>query len=198
MANIDRSKTYRGPGIYGATIALIGFGVIARKVAELLKPFSMKVLVVDPFVDDETLAAHGAHRASLEEAFAQSLVVSNHLPNIPPTEGMLRKEHFAAIREGGTFINTGRGKQVVESEMVEVLRERPDLTALLDVTHPEPAPEGSPLYDLPNVQLSTHIAGSINNEVVRMADYMIEEFQRWSTGEPTRYGVTLEMLQTMA
>ena len=57
---------------------------------------------------------------------------------------------------------------------------------------------GSPLYSLPNVQLSSHIAGSLHDEVVRMADYVIAEYERWARGEPLRYAVTLEMLATMA
>jgi phosphoglycerate dehydrogenase-like enzyme len=86
----------------------------------------------------------------------------------------------------------------VESELLDVLQARPDLTALLDVTSPEPPAADSPFYVLPNVQLSSHIAGSMNDEVVRMADYIIEEFSRWQRGEALRYDVTLDMLDTMA
>jgi len=91
-----------------------------------------------------------------------------------------------------------QGRRERVAEMIDVLTRRPDLTALLDVTHPEPPKPDSPLYSLPNVQISTHIAGSMNNELVRMADYCIEEFERWQAGEPMRYRVTLEMLETMA
>lgn len=102
------------------------------------------------------------------------------------------------MRQDATFINTGRGAQVVEADLVHVLRQRSDLTALLDVTDPElPAP-ASALYALPNVPLSSHIAGSLNDEVVRMADHATEEFVRWERGEPLRYEVTAAMLDTMA
>ena len=80
--------------------------------------------------------------------------------------------------------------------VVEVLEKRPDLTALLDVMHPEPPEDGSKLYTLPNVRLSTHIAGSINDEVHRMADYMIEELRRYLAGEPLVYEVSESMLLT--
>lgn len=187
-----------GPGIYGATIALIGFGVIARKLAERLRDFSVNVRVVDPFVDDATLHAYGARRTTLEEAFSEALVVSNHLPNIPATVDMIGGDLFRSMRRDATFINTGRGQQIREPEMIQALRDRPDLTALLDVTHPEPPPADSPLYTLPNVHLSSHIAGSIQNEVVRMADFMLEEYDRWISGRNPRYEVTLDMLETMA
>lgn len=187
-----------GPGVYGNSVALIGFGVIARHLAEFLKPFSLEVMVVDPFVSEEDLAAKGLKKVSLEEAFQKAYVVSNHLPNIPSTVEMIQGSHFQSMRESATFINTGRGRQIKQDGMIEALTRRPDLTALLDVTFPEPPPVDSPLYTLSNVRLSTHIAGSIGNEVVRMADFMIDEFDRWHAGEPTRYGVTLEMLETMA
>ena len=86
----------------------------------------------------------------------------------------------------------------MEGDLIGVLEKRADLTALLDVTFPEPPEEDSAFYTLPNVQLSSHIAGSMNDEVVRMADYAIEEFLRWEQGEALKYQVTLEMLETMA
>ena len=65
-------------------------------------------------------------------------------------------------------------------------------------TDPEPAPAGSAFYELPNVQLSSHLAGAHGDEVVRMADTMIEEFRRWQEGEPLLYSVSLDMLDRMA
>lgn len=71
-------------------------------------------------------------------------------------------------------------------------------TALLDVTFPEPPPAKSELYRLPNIHLTSHIAGSLGDEVVRMADYCIEEFRNWQASKPLRYSVSLMMLETMA
>lgn len=189
---------HSGQGIYNNSVALIGFGMIGRKLADLLRPFHMDVMVVDPFITDEVLAAHGCRRATMQEAFESAYVVSNHLPNLPATRGLLHGELFAAMRQDATFINTGRGAQVVEADLIRVLRERPDLTALLDVTFPEPPVQDSEFYSLPNVELSSHIAGSIHLEVVRMADFMVEEFDRLTGGLETRYEVTETLLETMA
>ena len=81
--------------------------------------------------------------------------------------------------------------------MIETLKNRPDLTALLDVTYPEPPDADSELWTLSNVWISPHIGGSVGDEVVRMADCMIEEFQAWESGEPLRYRITKEVLSTM-
>lgn len=189
---------FRGRGAFGETVGLIGIGMIGSKLCELLRSFALHVIGHDPYLADARASELGLEKVELGELFERSYVISNHLPNIPDTRGLLDRRLFGAMRQDATFINTGRGAQVVENDLIAVLRARPDLTALLDVTYPEPPEPESALYTLPNVQLSSHIAGSINDEVVRMADYALEEFRRWQAGEPLQYQVTLEMLETMA
>ena len=154
---------FRGRGNFGASVSILGAGQIGRRVIELLEPFDLKILVFDPFLPDDVAASMGVEKVELAEAFARGHVVSNHLADLPATVGMLTGAHFAAIPENATFINTGRGATVRETEMVEVLKSRPDLIALLDVTHPEPPASDSPIRDLPNVFLTSHIAGSIGD-----------------------------------
>ena len=183
-----RPNAYKGNGIFEETVALIGAGTIAQKTKELLEPYNVEVIIIPSRLEKRTV--------SLKEAFKKSYVVSNHLPNRNDNVGVLNAELFRSMPYGATFINTGRGAQVNEDDLVTVMRERPDLTALLDVTHPEPPLADSDLYNVPNIQLSSHIAGSMNNEVIRMADYMIEEFQRWEKGEALKYQVFENMLLT--
>ena len=92
----------------------------------------------------------------------------------------------------------GRGRQVVEKDLARALREEPGRAALLDVLTKEPYAPWNPLMRRKNAFLTPHIAGSMGREVWRMAEYMIEEFGRWSAGGQTHYGVTLQMLETMA
>lgn len=191
-------QVFRGAGVFGETVGLIGIGMIGRSLCRLLKPFSLQIIGHDPYLSGELAAELGIEMVDLETLFARSYVVSNHLPNIPATRAMLKGKHFAAMREHATFINTGRGAQIVEEDMLDVLEQRPDLTALLDVTFPEPPAAGSRFYGLHNIQLSSHIAGSLNDELVRMADYVLEEFARWQRGEELLYSVSLDMLDTMA
>jgi phosphoglycerate dehydrogenase-like enzyme len=187
-----------GPGAYGETIAIIVAGQIGRCLISLLRPFRVNVLVVDPYLSEAEAAALNVRKVTLEQAFQDAIVVSNHLPNLPSLQKVLGRRLFELMRQGATFVNTGRGAQVDEMGLVAVLRQRPDLLALLDVSDPEPPPADSPFYALPNVQLSSHMAGAHGNEVLRMADFMMEEFQRWQAGAPLRYAVTLDMLERMA
>jgi len=190
------SEYYRGN--YEQTVALLGCGQVGKKLIELLKPFRLHILIYDPYVSENQAKMLGARKITLEEAFEKADVVSNHMPDLEATRQIITGAHFDSMRKGGTFINTGRGRTVAEDEMIAVLQKRPDLIAVLDVTWPEPPAEGSELYNLKNVFLTNHIAGSIGNEVVRMADYCIDEYLRFKKGEPLRYEVTEEMLKTMS
>ncbi len=185
-------------GNYRSTVGLIGCGMIGSMVAERLVSSQYRVLVCDPFLSDERAERLGVIKVSLDEVFSRSDVVSNHLANNPQTVGMLKGRHFASMKQNSVFINTGRGAQICEDELIEVLTDRPDLSALLDVTYPEPPDEASPFYTLPNVFLSPHIAGSLSGECVRMAEYMRDEYLRSVNGIPCLYEVSKEMLATMA
>ena len=186
------------PGNYGCKVGIVGAGMIGKLVIEGLRRHKLEVLVFDPFLPDETAAALGVKKADLPTLFTECQTVSNHLANNPQTVGMLGYDLFRRMRRGATFINTGRGAQVVEADLCRLLRERPDVTALLDVTEPEPPLPDSPLYTLPNVVLSPHIAGSVGEEVQRLSAYMAEEYLRYAGGQPCRWEVTEEMLATLA
>ena len=185
-------------GNYQYKVGILGAGMVGKEVIRLLKNYACDIFVFDPFLPDEKAAELGVTKMSLEEIFSTCDVVSNHLANNAQTKGMLKGTHFAALGKDCFFINTGRGAQIVESEMTDVLAERKDLTVLLDVTYPEPPAESSPLYSLQNVILTPHIAGSLGREYHRMALYMAEEADRVAKGEPARWEVTIKMLETMA
>jgi phosphoglycerate dehydrogenase-like enzyme len=186
------------PGIMGNTIALLGAGMVGTKTVEFLKPFGFNILVFDPLLSPARAANLEVTQVTLEQAFDHGFVVSNHIANLPETRGMLKGNLFERLQPYATFINSGRGATVDESGMLDVLARRPDLTALLDVTDPEPPLSDSRLYSLKNVLLTPHIAGSLGLEVLRQADFVIDEFHRLRSGQPLRYSVTLEMLKTMA
>lgn len=159
------------PGIYEDKVALIGGGAISQVLQHLLQPFNLETIIV-PSREERRVV-------SLKQAFSSAFVISNHLPNRADNIGVLNGELFSLMRPGAVFINTGRGMQVNEGEMIKILEDRPDLTVLLDVSKPEPPEAGSALYTLPNVHLTSHIAGAMNNEIRRLTDYILEDFERW-------------------
>lgn len=186
------------PGNYDTAVGLIGLGAIGSGVAEMLKAYKLNVYAYDPFASKEKCDALGVTSVSLEELFSTCQTISNHTANLPETVGMLNGKYFSLMKDNATFINTGRGAQVVEADLIAALREKPDRTAVLDVTLPEPPESDSPFYSMPNVYLTPHIAGSKGNECMRMGQYMMEEAERYIAGEDLKYSVTFKMLETMA
>ena len=185
-------------GAYGSKVGLISYGMIARLVRERLKPFDLEVLVYDPFLKPAQAAEANVKLVSLEKIFAECDVVSLHTPWLKETENMIRAEHFDKMKPGATFINTARGAIVNEGGLIEVFTRRTDLTALLYVTWPEPPVKGSPLYSLPNVVLTPHIAGSQENECRRRGQLMIDEYDLWSKGEVMKWAISKEKAAILA
>jgi phosphoglycerate dehydrogenase-like enzyme len=183
---------------FGSRVGIIGLGNIAQRVCERLHTCDLEIWAHDPFATPAVWQQCATRESTLEEIFSECDVVSIHAPWLPQTEGMIHEGLLRRMRAGATLINTSRGALVREPDLIQVWQERPDLTALLDVTHPEPPVAGSPLYHLPNIHLTPHIAGSLGREVVRMADWMLEEFIRWQRGEPLCHQVTPAMLDQIA
>lgn len=171
-------------GAYGSTVGLLGLSRTGRLVREQLRRLDVSVIAFDPFVSAEEAAKLGVELVSMEEVFARSHVVSCHIPLLDETVGLLRREHFASMRPGATFINTARGAIVREDELAEVLISRPDLWAVLDVLTVEPPAPDSTLPGLPNVIVTPHVAGSLGPECRRMSQAMIDEIVRYIEGRP--------------
>lgn len=173
------------------TVALVGFSRIGRRVTELLRltGAAARVLVVDPVVDPDVVRAAGAEPAELADALGRADVLSLHAPALPETRHMIGAAELAALREHTTVVNTARGS-LIDTAALE--RECLDgrLHAVLDVTEPEPLPASSPLYELPNVVLTPHVAGSLGSETRRMTDAALTELERLTDGLPPISPVT--------
>jgi len=186
------------PGNMNCKVGIIGAGAIGKLVIQLLKPFQLEVLVFDPFLPDEKAVELGVQKTDLKTIFTECQTISNHLANNEQTKGMLHYGLFSLMKPNATFINTGRGAQVLEADLCRALNESPERTALLDVTWPEPPDPDSPLLTLENVFLTPHIAGSMSQEVGRMGQYMLAAYEDFRAGVQSPYEVTLKMLETMA
>lgn len=184
------------PGTYGSTVGLISLGVVARHLLALLWPFDLKVIAYDPFA--EVSQFPGLEFCGLDEVFQRADVVSLHTPWLPETEGMITGAHFRAMKPNSSFINTARGAIVREDEMIAALQDRPDITALLDVTYPEPPAPESPLYTLPNVVLTPHIAGPTGRECRRMGELMLAELRSYLADGTLKHEVRQSDLATIA
>ncbi len=186
------------PGAFRATIGLVSYGMIARRVAEMLAAYDVNVLVYCPFLSEAEADGHGVERVSLGQIFRDSDVVSVHTPVLPETIGLVDGRLIRLMKADATLVNTSRGKILHQPSLIDSLRARPDLTAILDVTDPEPPTATDPLFTLPNIIVTPHIAGSHGRECQRLGSYMVQEYTRFLAGEELRWRITREMSLCMA
>jgi len=206
IREIERTSSYPdrtshqsyGPGCYGSVIGIVSLGRIGRLVVERLRILDVRVIAYDPFVSPKRARELGVELVSLEDLFVRSDVVSLHTPWLAETDGLITGRHLASMKHNATLINTARGRIVREKEMLEVLQQRPDLFAILDTVADEPPPKDSPLYHLPNIVLTPHIAGSQHDECRRLGRFMVDETERFLSGENLLWQVTPEQMASEA
>lgn len=185
-------------GSYRTKVGIIGAGAIGKHVITMLKGAAVDILVYDPFLPPEKAKELGVTRTTLEEVFKQCQTISNHLADKKEIEGILNYRLFSLMKKDATFINTGRGRQVVEADLARAMREEPGRTALLDVTWPEPMADDHMLRHLPNVYITPHIAGYAKHEVWAFCDLLLNELDRYQSGETLEHELKLSMLATLA
>ncbi|WP_435747490.1 hydroxyacid dehydrogenase [Microbacterium sp. PMB16] len=194
----SRSAAAAAAGTRGAVIGLVALGEIGRRVAERLRGTGVQLLAADPFASPESAADLGVELVSIEELFERSRVVSLHAPLLPATREMVGADLLERMPQGATLINTARGGLVDEKALARVFAARPDLTALLDVTEEEPPSADSPLWQLENVELTPHVAGSMGADRAAMGRLVADELGRLAGGAPLRHRVEQEALARMA
>ena len=184
-------------GNYKKTVGIIGASHVGRLVIEHLKSFDMRVMLYDPYTTPLEARHMGAHKCGLAELLSHSDIVSIHAPLLKDTRGMLGARELALMPNGATLINTARGAIVdqrsLESELVSGR-----LSAILDTTEPEVLPPDNPLYRLPNVFLTPHIAGSLGDETQRLTDFIVAELDRYSRSMSLQHLVKREHLVKLA
>ncbi len=191
--------TFFMPGTYNTTLGIISLGMIGWQVCKYIQSITeMKIVAYDPYVSKDQANAMNVELCSLEDLFKLSDVVSVHTPVRDETKGMVTGGHIASMKENASLINTARGAIIREKEMIEVLKHRQDIVAVLDVTDPEPPEPDSELYDLENVILTPHIAGCMGPECIRMGRSMVQELERYVTGKKLKWQITRQQAAIMA
>ena len=156
--------------LFQKTLGLIGAGAIASEVAKRALGFGMKVIAYDPFLTTHPVA----ELKSLEEVVAQADVISIHTPLTDQTKGMFHKDLFAKMKDGVMIINTGRGKVVVEEDLVEALKSGKVRAYGTDVWPSDPPPADCPLLTAPNVFMAPHLGASSKENLGRIGDIVFD------------------------
>jgi phosphoglycerate dehydrogenase-like enzyme len=170
---------YGGFELGSSTIGLVGFGAVARKVAERLRPFGARILVHDPYVQEETLRAAGVEPASLNQLLENADMVSLHCPETDKTQGMIGEKELALMKPSAYFINTARSFLTDEQALLSALQERGIQGAALDVFDEEPLQEDNPFLALDNVICTPHLGGATRDVVRHQSEMVANDIVRY-------------------
>ena len=155
--------------LFKKTLGLIGAGAIASEVAKRAQAFGMTVLAYDPFLKEHPIA----QLVSLDELAAKADVISMHTPLTDDTKGMINAPFLAKAKDGLILINTGRGKCIVEADVVAALASGKLRAYGTDVWPCDPPLADCPLLSAPNVFMAPHIGASSKENLGRIGDEVV-------------------------
>jgi D-3-phosphoglycerate dehydrogenase len=160
-------KRILGTEVWGKTLGIIGLGRIGKGVALRAKGFNMNILCCERFPDYGFAKENGIKYCSLQEVLSESDFISVHVPLLPDTRHFINREAFSIMKPGAYLVNTARGGVIDEAALYEALSSKRIAGAALDVTGKEP-PKGSPLLELDNIIITSHIGGYTYDAVKNM------------------------------
>lgn len=168
------------------TVALFGYGAIARRLAALLEPFGPKIVGVrrSPRGDERCTMVSSQDEAAVRKLLGDSDIVVNALPAGPSSDGYFNADRFDSCKRGCIYISIGRGSTTVSADLRGALVDGPLRSAWLDVTAPEPLPPGDPLWTTPHCHITPHTAGGMQNEQVVLVRHFLDNLRRFEQGEP--------------
>ena len=164
----------------GKTVLLVGYGAIGKEIERKLAPFDVNLLRMARSARTEP-EVHAV--SELDSLLPQAEVVVLILPSTEETRGLIGSRQFALMRQGALLVNAARGPIVQTDALVEALQQG-KIRAAIDVTDPEPLPDGHPLWSCPNLLITPHIAGSSKEFSRRALHTAANELRRYMNGEP--------------
>lgn len=175
-----------GPGLAGHTLGIVGLGRLGVPVARLAQAFDMAVIAWSPHLTPERAEVHGVRAVDKTTLFAESDVVTIHMPLSEHSRGLIGADDLARMKPTAYLINTSRGPIVNESALIAALRERRIAGAGLDVYDVEPLPSDHPLRSLRNTLLLPHIGYVTTDTYRNWFAQVVEDIVAWADGQPVR------------
>ncbi|MEC7927254.1 MAG: NAD(P)-dependent oxidoreductase [Candidatus Neomarinimicrobiota bacterium] len=159
-------KELKRSELYEKTLGIVGLGRIGTELAKRANAFGMKVVAYDPFVESSEVATM---KSDLKDVLNNSDYVTLHLPLTGETKGLINAEMLKEFKDRAYLINTGRGKTIVEEDVVEALKSGKLAGFGNDVWYSDP-PKNTPLIDAPNVIMLPHLGASTKENLLRIGD----------------------------
>ena len=172
-----------GTSLFGQRVTILGGGGIARSLLELLAPFEVEATVVNRSGNPVPGADHTVSISALDPALPGALVVVLALSLTPETRGIIGAQQLGLMDDTTWLVNVARGGHLDTDALVEALRRGSIAGAALDVTDPEPLPEGHPLWDFSNCIITPHTADTIEMVLPLLAERIRTNVARFATGQ---------------
>lgn len=170
--------------VHGSRAVVVGSGPIGRRIGHLLAAVGVEVQLVGRRQRPDTEFGHVYGSEALPQLLPAADWVVCAAPLTPRTRGMFDAAAFARMRRSAHFINVGRGEHVVADDLADALRGQRLAGAALDVFAEEPLPEGSPLWDVPELLVFPHMSGDTVGWREELAEQFCDNFDRWYAGRP--------------
>jgi phosphoglycerate dehydrogenase-like enzyme len=171
-------------GLAGKTLGIVGFGRIGQRIASIAAGFKLRVVVCDIDPAKTLFPAEGVEFTEFSGVLEASDFVVLAVPATPETEGMINSSTLAKMKPSALLINVARGSLVVESELVEALRNKTIAGAGIDVFIDEPPPPEHPFFSLENVIVSPHVAGATDQAISYLLEKSIANVEAFVKGKP--------------
>lgn len=179
----------------GRIVGIIGFGYVGRLVVKKLSGFDVKILVYDPYVNEDDIKKAGAEPATLEDIFRKSDYISIHARLTPETKGMINEKLISLMKPTSYLINTARAEIIDEEALIKALKEKRIAGAALDVFWIEPLPKDHILLKLDNVTLTSHLAGTTIESLTRSPQLLVEDINKLLNGEKPLWVINPNVLE---
>ena len=171
--------------LHRSTVGIVGFGGVGRRLAQLLSVFRTRILATDLFPEDKPEYLESLWPADrLPEMAGLVDILILCLPLNQMTRGVVDRCLLEKMKRFSLLVNVARGPLVVEPDLVEALQSGHLAGAVMDVTDPEPLPPASPLWEMPNVIITPHVAGQSARRIDNMTRLFAENLRRWQSGRP--------------
>jgi D-3-phosphoglycerate dehydrogenase len=177
------SNTGHVPELRGMTIGIVGFGFVGRLVAQKLGSFGVRIFVYDPWVGAEEISRLGAEAVDKDTLFSQADFVTLHARLTGESRNLVGRLELARMKSSAYLVNTARAGLVDMEALIEALRSHRIAGAALDVFEIEPIPLDDPLLALDNVTLTSHLAGTTREALIRSPELLVEEVRKVFQGE---------------
>ena len=171
--------------LYGATVGILGLGGVGRRLAEVLSVFGVTILAVDMFpAGKPAYVSELWGPANTDSLFAACDVIFLCVPLNDDTRHLVNTQRFSLMKPNALLVNIARGAVVDTDALLTALENRRICGAVMDVTDPEPLPEGHPLWSREDVIITPHVGGQCRSRIDDMTRMFCENLRRWKSGEP--------------